>query len=327
MSEHQTTSDAESWSAFWSGAEAASEPVISGAKGAAFERFWADFFRGRFDSGRATMIDIACGAGPVSKQAAQMAEAAGFALSIHCTDYSAAAVRGARSAVEGADIAGFVADAAALPLGDEICDFAVSQFGLEYAGTAAFSEAGRVVQAGGALAAIVHLKGGAIEEECAANLHIVLKAQEIGLLPRARETFDAGFEVLAGRAPREKLQKADKAFAPVARAAKQLLETTPPGMARAFLERLYTDLGHMYQRMNAYAPEDIRAWIDRGEFELKAYEHRMASMIAAAQSESDMAGIVDRLKGGGLNAAPPKILNANAPLKPAAWALIAERPR
>lgn len=324
MAEHKNTRDADSWSAYWAGAEAASESVTGGAKGVALDRFWTSFFDTHFKADAVTMIDLACGAGPVSARATQMAKSANVALSLYCTDYSAAAIRSLAEA-PGAAMAGFVADAAVLPLADDICDMATSQFGLEYAGQAAFDEAARIVRPGGAFAAVIHLKGGAIEEECAANLDIVVNTQEIGLLPHARDAFEAGFAVFAGRAPRKNFEEADKALAPVVDAAKKLLAASPPVIARTFLERLYTDLAHMYPRISAYAPDDIKAWIDRGEFELKAYEHRMASMVAAAQSESDMAALIGRLRSAGFDVAAPEILEMGEPLKPAAWTLLAKK--
>ena len=322
----ENTTDAESWSAYWAGAEAASQPLIGGVRGEALDRFWTAFFTERLKTGPQLMIDLACGAGSVSAKAADLAGAAGVALTIHCTDYSPAAIRGVCDAVHDADIAGFVADAALLPLGARSYSVATSQFGLEYAGLAAFDEAGRILRPGGAFAAVVHMKGGGIEEECAANLDIILKTQKLELLPRAREVFEIGFAVLTGRAAHKKFLKADKAFAPAVRAAKALIAGSPPVAARAFLERLYADLGHMYRRIKAYAPEDIEAWISRGEFELKAYENRMASMIKAAQSQDDITGLVGRLHAAGLMVSDPEILKLGRPLKPAAWALVAEKP-
>lgn len=326
MVESKNTTDSESWSAYWTGALAAGQSLTGGARGEALEHFWTAFFTERLKTKPQSMIDLACGAGPVSARAAKMADAAGVLLAVHCTDYSPAAIRSVRSAVGDADISGFVADGAALPLPAGVYDIVVSQFGLEYVGPAAFDEAARILRPGGAFAAVIHLRDGGIEEECAANLDIVLNSQKIGFLPRARDVFEAGFAVLAGRAPRERFVEADKAFAPTVEAARALIVKSPPVIARAFLERLYADLAHMYPRINAYAPEDIEAWISRGEFELKAYEHRMASMIAAARSRDDMAGLADRLRAAGLRVSAPEILQMGEPLKPAAWALIAQKP-
>jgi len=326
MADHKSTTDTESWSAYWTGAEVASQPVTSGARGEALDRFWTAFFTERLKSKLQSMIDLACGAGPVSLRAAKMADAAGVALAVHCTDCAPAAIRGVRAAADGAGVAGFVADAAALPLPNGAYGVAASQFGLEYAGPAAFNEAARILRPGGAFAAVIHLRDGGIEEECAANLDIIMNSQKIEFLPRARDAFEAGFAVLAGRAPRERFLAADKVFAPTVKAAKALIVKSPPVIARAFLERLYADLAHMYPRIKAYAPEDIEAWISRGEFELKAYEHRMASMIAAAQSREDIARLVDRLRAAGLTVSAPQILQLGEPLKPAAWALVADKP-
>ena len=120
--------------------------------------------------------------------------------------------------------------------------------------------------------------------------------------------------------------EADKTFAQTVRAIKGLILESPPIAARAFLERLYTDLAHMYRRISTYDPEDIRAWISRGEFELEAYERRMASMIAAAQSHEDIEELTDRLRVAGLTVSQPSVLQLGKPLKPAAWALVAEKP-
>ncbi len=324
MADPENTTDAQSWSAYWTGAESANQSLAGGAKGEALDRFWAAFFAERLNEKPRLMIDLACGAGAVSIRAAEMADSAGVSLDIHCTDYAPAAVRSLCKTVDAA--AGFVADASALPLPAGVYDIAASQFGLEYAGPEAFGEAARILAPGGVFAAVIHLKGGGIEAECAANLEVAVKAQQIGLLAQARDVFETGFSVLSGQAPREKFSEADKAFRPTVKAAKSLLDESPPSMARAFFERLCADLAHMYQRINAYAPDDIRAWLSRGEFELKAYEHRMISMIKAAQSREDMAGLADRLRAAGLTTAPPGVLELGDPLKPAAWTLVAHRP-
>ncbi|PQA87845.1 class I SAM-dependent methyltransferase [Hyphococcus luteus] len=321
--------DVESWRAYWRGAKAAGvdarDPqaavLAGGAKGPALDDFWTGFFGSRLEPAPAMMLDAACGAGAVSAQAAALANERGAPLSIHCTDYSAAAVSSALQMLP-ESAAGFAADCAALPLAPDSYDIAVSQFGLEYAGPDAFKEAARVLRPGGHFAAVVHLKGGAIADECAANLSIVRGIEEIELLSRAKEAFRAGFAVLAGRAPQSAYQTANKAFGEAVEGAKTLIKESPQVAALAFLQRIYADLAHMYPRLKAYAPQDIETWIDRGEFELGAYEHRMSSMLAAAQSQSDMASLKERLQGAGVEAGAPAILEMGSPSRPAAWTLV-----
>ncbi|MEO1252144.1 MAG: methyltransferase domain-containing protein [Pseudomonadota bacterium] len=326
MTENKRKNNAESWRSFWTGAEAANQSVSAGAKDEALDEFWAAFISEQLRRAPRSMIDLACGAGPVSARAMRMATAAGVPLLVHYTDYAAAAVASVRAALGGGPLAGFAADAAALPTPDGAYDIASSQFGLEYAGMWAFKEAARILRPGGVFAAVIHLRGGGIEEESAANLNIIQKAQALEFLPRARAAFEAGFAALSGRGSRAALQSADKAFAATVKATKTLITDSPAVVARAFLARLYADLAHMYPRMRAYAPEDIEAWLARGEFELKAYEHRMASMIGAAQSRADIERLAGALSGAGLNPSEPAILELGEPLKPAAWALIAEKP-
>lgn len=324
--------DAQSWHAYWAGADAVGDSVTGGAKGEALDHFWSDFLETRLSAGARSMIDIACGAGPVSERAARIAQENGASLGILSTDYSPTAVRSALAAASkqpgdgGVDVLGFAGDGAKLPLRSETFDIVASQFGLEYAGAEAFTEAGRLIAKGGALAVLAHKKDGAIERECADNLRVIRAISDIGLLERARTAFDAGFAVAAGRADSSVFQEADKAFGAAVNAAKPLIQESPKGVARAFLIRIYKDLAHMYPRQGAYRPEEVREWLDRGVFELGAYGRRMSSMVDAARSDEDIAAICADWRAAGLSVADPDVLEMGTPPAPAAWIIRAERP-
>ena len=143
------------------------------------------------------MLDVACGHGAVTGIAVAAARSAGIELEAHCADYSQAAVDELCKRFPGVE--GVACDAADMPWPDQRFDFVVSQFGIEYAGDAAFGEAARLVAEGGTLAALTHLQGGAIHAECADNYAVAAALRESRLMTLARGAFEAGFNLMAGK--------------------------------------------------------------------------------------------------------------------------------
>jgi ubiquinone/menaquinone biosynthesis C-methylase UbiE len=319
------TPHAEHWDAFWRGLEKALSQQDIGARDPAPAHFWERFFERAF-AGRpwASLLDVASGHGAVTGIAVAAAQDSGMELEAHCADYSQAAVDELCKRYPG--VAGVACDAADLPWSDGRFDFVVSQFGIEYAGEAAFGEAARLVANGGTLAALAHLAGGAIHAECADNHAVAKTLRESRLMPLTRQAFAAGFDLIAGRITDERFQEADKQLAPAVETAKALLREKGPQAVGGLLADLYRDIGYMYTRMQNYVPEEVFAWFDAMSAELVSYEGRMASMTDHALGESQVEAIGQRLSSLGLDVEPPQILPLEESGSPAAWILIARRP-
>jgi SAM-dependent methyltransferase len=322
MNDTSATPDVEHWDAFWRARDKAVTREDAGARDPAPVHFWEAFFEREF-AGRSevSLLDVACGHGAVTAVAVNCARKCGTDLHAHCADYSRAAVDELRKRF--ADVQGVACDAALMPFADGQFDFVVSQFGIEYAGDAAFGEAARLVADGGTLAALTHLAGGAIHAECAGNLAVAKALREAQLMPLARRAFEAGFDLIAGNITDADFQAADKQLAPAAEAAKTILRDRGPHAAGGLLANLYRDIGHMYTRMQNYVPGEVLVWFDGMSAELDSYEGRMASMTRCAMDDAQVAAIADTLAGLGLGVEPPQVLPLEESGKPAAWILVA----
>ncbi len=324
MSPGTATPDAGHWDAFWRARDKAVEREDAGARDPAPAHFWEAFFEREFSGrARASFLDVACGHGAVTGIAVGVARNAGMQLDARCADYSQAAIDELcrRFPV----VEGVACDAADMPWPDRRFDCVVSQFGIEYAGDAAFGEAARLVADGGALVALMHLLGGAIHAECADNFAVAAALRDSRLMPLARRAFEAGFDLIAGKITDAEFQEADKQLAPAVEAAKGILRDKGPQAAGGLLANLYKDIGYMYTRMQNYLPDDVFAWFDGMTAELDSYEGRMASMTRAAMDERQVTAIADSLAGLGLAVEPPQVLSLAESGKPAAWILVARR--
>lgn len=316
---------AEHWDAYWQAWDKAVSQEEAGARDPAPLQHWAAYFEREFAANRRlSMIDVACGHGPVTGVAFEAARQAGVSLDAYCVDYSPSAVDELLRRYPGAR--GVACDARRIPCPDHRFDHVVSQFGIEYAGIDAFSEAARLVAGGGALEALLHLEGGAIHAECADNLAVAVALREARLMPLARAAFVAGFDLIAGNIDDAAFQQVDKQLAPAVESAKALLRDRGPQAAGGLLANLYRDIGHMYTRMQNYVPDEVLAWIDGMSAELASYEGRMASMTRAAVGDDGIREIVALLAAAGLDVAEPTVLPLSGSGKPAAWILSARRP-
>jgi SAM-dependent methyltransferase len=317
--------DADHWDAYWQAWDKAVSQEEAGARDPAPLQHWATYFERAFaDRGQRRLVDVACGHGPVTGVALEAGKQADISLELHCADYSQSAVDELLRRYP--DVRGVACDARDMPFPDRHFDLVVSQFGVEYAGNDAFSEAARLVADGGAFEALLHLAGGAIHEECADNLAIAVTLREADFMTLARATFQTGFDVATGRTSREAFHAADRKLAPAVETAKQLLRDKGPMAAGGLLARLYSDIGHMYTRMQNYEPGDVLAWFDGMSAELDSYEGRMASMTRAAVDDDGIRAKIDRLGAAGLDAEEPAVLSLAASGEPAAWIMSARRP-
>jgi len=320
-----SSSFADDWDIYWRGKKEADPLSDQGPRDEAPREFWIHFFKDEFPRhAKPRLLDAACGHGAVTEFAVLTAEAMAVSnMQLACMDYSASAVKALEEKYPGVE--GVACDAAETPFADGEFDIVASQFGLEYAGDGAFDEAARLVAQDGVLVAIIHMRQGAIFDECAANLSAIDSIQESRLLPLAREAFDAGFAVAAGNAPQARFREADKDFAPAVDTLKQTLTENGPLLAGGMIHRLGTDLAHMYERIEAYVPQEFFAWLDRTERELAAYGGRMQSMMNASLEETEITELSIRMTSKGLTVDTYDTLKMRNNKEPAAWTFVARR--
>lgn len=313
------------WDAYWNSAQDAALPARGGAQDKALSVFWTKFFRAEFPRhDRPRLLDAACGSGAVTGFALEVANSiASVEVAVSCMDYSESAIKAVEKKYPG--VRGVACDAGAMPFANGDFDIVASQFGLEYAGTVAFDEATRLVAKGGVLVAIVHMKKGAIFDECAENLSAIHAIQEARLMPLARGAFDAGFAVAAGNAPQSAFREADRMLAPAVECLKETLARYGPLAAGGLIQRLGQDLAQMYQRIEAYVPQEVLHWLNHMEKEVAAYAGRMQSMVNAALDESEIRNLSARLTDAGLTLDTYDVLRMRANKEPAAWILVGRR--
>jgi SAM-dependent methyltransferase len=322
MNTDSTTQSWSHWDSFWRTHDkamlAGAAPGVGDLAPAAF---WRQFFTPLLsDRQPLRMIDIACGNGAVTTVAIEAAGQRGAVLDIHCADRSPAAVLELCS--RHPQVAAVACDAGQLPYLDGSFDLVVSQFGIEYAGQPAFSEAARLVRAGGRLAAIVHSVGSALHKECVENLAAVRAVKESGLLESAQDAFAAS---LAGQASIVQSRLPDRRLAAAVETTKQILRDKRAGVLAAFLANLLRDLGYVHGRIENYSREKLFAWLDAIEGELEAYEGRMSSMTESALDAAAIERVASRLTSEGLTVDPPQTLALHDSGMPAGCVLSARR--
>ncbi len=320
-----SSSFADDWDIYWQGKKEAAPQSDLGTQDKAPSEFWTQFFKEELPRhSKPRLLDAACGHGAVTGFALQTAAVlADSDIVLSCMDYSASAVQALEEKYPG--VTGVACDASETPFADGEFDIVASQFGLEYAGETAFDEAARLVAKNGVLVAIVHMKNGAIFDECAANLYAIRAIQECNLISLARAAFDAGFAVVAGNATQASFREADKNLAPAVETLKETLRKHGPLAAGGIIQRVGHDLAYMYQRIEAYVPQEVFAWLDRTDKELDAYEGRMASMLSAALDESEIKQLSARLSANGLTADTYDVMRMGDNKQPAAWILVGRR--
>lgn len=327
MTETDTTqSSVKHWDAFWRARDKSAQPEDPGASDRAPARFWTSLFEMEF-AGRedVRLIDVASGHGAVTAIAIDAAATTNTHLYANCVDYSKSAIEEVCRRFP--QVQGVACDSSLIPYSDRAFDLVVSQFGIEYSGEHAFEEAARLVDANGVFAALVHLQGGAIHEECADNVAVIHALNETRFLPLARAAFAAGFDLIAGKLTDPEFQEFDKELAPAVELAKGILAEKGSRAAGGLLARVYRDIAYMYSRMQNYRSDDVFAWFDGIADELRSYEGRMVSMTQCALDDSDIASVVTGIARRGFKVEPPEVLALSKNGRPGAWILVARLSR
>lgn len=307
-------SDAAAWRDYWAG-DSDNSQALGGREAQRLHADWRAFFSEMLPSNGA-VIEIASGTGSVLRTVADLTPN----RQLLALDISFDAVALAQRSL--AEVRGVVCSADAAPLASGCAAVIVSQFGLEYAGRAAFSEAARLMAPGGHFRAVAHLAGGAIEDECAANARLLEKVERSGVYAAAHRALEATFALRGKGHERATGADLEKAFGASIQIAMRDVADAPDIPARASLQRFLQDLGRLSQRRLAFDERDALGWIDGMRGSLSAYRLRMTSMSAAALSDADardIAGIFAAAGFDNFSAAPLAFRNDRA----AAWVISA----
>jgi SAM-dependent methyltransferase len=314
------------WDEYWRRTCEAAAYKEGGPQDEVLARFWTSFFKDALSRNSALrLLDLACGNGAVTRFALDVVRASERKTpAVVGVDNSFAALKdlGKRFPF----VFAVVSDAKRTPFKDGLFDVVVSQFGVEYAGIEAIEEAARLVARDGVLAAILHLKGGAIDRECATNLQAILELQRCGMLPAAKAAFRAGFAAAHQRGSKSEFRRAHSTLAAAAKQVEEILRSYGDGVAGGVVRRLHADIVDMYRQAGAYDPTEIANWVDNMARETEAYAGRMSSMVRAAIDDTGLAEIVRRVSSRGLSVRIREKLEMGVTRRePAAWVLLCDR--
>ncbi len=289
-------------------------------------RFWTSFFTDALSrTPRGRVLDLACGNGAVTGFALNAtAPSEGRTPLVVGVDTSIAALKDLRTRFT--SVLAVASDARRTPFGDRSFDVVSSQFGIEYAGIEAVAEAARLVARGGMLAAILHLKGGAMHRENATNLQAILAMQSSGILAAVKDVFRIGIASTLGRMGDPDLQRAQAKLAKAVKAVERVLRRHGDQVAGGVVQRLVADVSRMHRRMGAYDPAEVANWADVMGREANAYTGRMSSMLAAAIDERGLDRMVSLIAAGGLSVRiREKLHMGTIGQEAAAWVLVCDR--
>ncbi len=318
---------ADNWDAYWRNARSAAAHADGGPQDEALEKFWLGLFEQIVPALKpdSLLIDVACGNGAVARFA--LASATGPAgageVAIVGIDESVAALIEMRK--RNPEIKALSASALHLPFPDRTADILTSQFGMEYAGPEVLVELMRVLRSGGILAAVMHMHGGGIYQECLVNLQAIQAFRQTQIL----ENFAALYsEVVIHNdksADKDKIQGIDRKFAKSVKDVEEILRQRGQGVASETLLRIYRDIGHMYTKLSAYDENEILHWVEVMHSDLLSYAGRMSSMLNAALSESDFKNLIGQLQDAGFKLRVKDSLMFGERKLPAAWVFVAQR--
>lgn len=315
------------WDAYWRNAKSASEHKDGGPKDEMLERFWFQLFEQVFSTiqNQLNMLDIACGYGAVTHiaQTARRSLYNDAGLQITGVDTSVAALQEVRN--RHPDTQCVAANGALLPFNNGSFDIVASQFGIEYAGPPAITEAARMVKPGGRIATVLHMLDGGIYKECALNLDAINGIRHSKILKNFAGIFSSAQAIQHGNGTKEQFRQADASFAESVIAVENVLKRWGQGIADGMLFRLYNDIAHMYQRFKGYDPTEVYDWINLMTDELNTFAGRMSSMLDAALDKQGRDQVIADLTAVSFTIRSNEILSMGKAQIPSAWVIVAEK--
>jgi len=309
-SNSEMSSTDQGWADYWQHDGDSGEVFINskGERHPALAEFWNAVFDGT--AADAAVIDIASGAGSVF---AHLPE--GHSLQLFAADIAQEALASLSNRIPG--VTTMVCSATAVPYDDGRFDLVVSQFGIEYAGIDAFTEAARLVAPGGRLAGLCHVEDGYIDSNNKTQLEEARLVNETNFIDLAIDLTKAAFS-----ADVDAMQRSEKAFVPVMKKVAAGIQRC----SRGIHSHLYQGFQRLFERRRSYDEADIISWLKQMQIELDKNIDRLSRMRAAALSPADTVNITENLKSAGLQGIQFEHFTTLGNRLPVAWKLSAARP-
>jgi SAM-dependent methyltransferase len=297
------------WADYWQHDGDGGEVFVNaeGERHPALADFWGTVFARV--SANARIIDIASGAGSIYAHLP-----AGHSFQLHAADIAEEALQALAERIR--DVTTTVCSAGAVPFGDGFFDMVVSQFGIEYAGIDAFTEAARLVAPGGGLACLCHVEDGYIDSNNKAQLDEAKYVDESQFIDLCIDVTRAGYSEDVGD-----MQRSEAAFLPIAR-------NIAAGMKRCrggIHSHLFHGFRKLFEERRGYAEADTLSWLEDMRGELEKNIDRLSRMRSAALSAADTLSITKNLRSVGLQEIQFDLFTTEGNQLPVAWTLSATR--
>ncbi len=275
----------EHWSQFWrSGGsslanEAVSLPVL--------HKLWKEILMEIPPAiNGAPLLELAAGSGSVSRHISKISHLAAS------TQFAFDASLEALSELRCGEIA-IAGDLRGLPFCRRSMHLITSQFGVEYVGLDHMADAFECVTAGGYFAFIMHLRSGAIYEECGANRRLIEGFLESSFLPVAHDLINTS---MGAQLSPDHHQKA-KMFRETLTGVEQLLLSASDGQAKDTLLQVYNAIADMVEAPRHYDAKVVDRWFSKTHLELAGYAQRMSQMCQSALSEEGRTALTQSAEG------------------------------
>jgi SAM-dependent methyltransferase len=281
----QVKNSANHWATYWEEGRAQGEVYTrgDGQGNPALEAFWKQ----SLETGAGPRLDIACGAASVLRYGPMKGLNIAF-------DVAPAALRKLKT--DTPSLKGVAGDAANLPFGDGSFKHVASQFGLEYAGTPAFAEAGRVLAPEGRLALLCHVEGSSIHQRSQAELQALDTMTEVAFMARAEAALRAAYDQ-----DEAAFVASAKAFMEAERSVVAQLETGVGGLA----QHAYAGFRQLFERRAQYAREDALGWLAATNAQMEETRQRLSAITAAALNEPTLRAATQALRERGVSVEAP----------------------
>ena len=282
---NQVKNSANHWATYWEEGRAQGEVYTrgDGQGNPALEAFWKQ----SLETGAGPRLDIACGAASVLRHGPMKGLNIAF-------DVAPAALRKLKT--DTPSLKGVAGDAANLPFGDGSFKHVASQFGLEYAGTEAFAEAGRVLAPAGRLALLCHVEGSSIHQRSQAELQALDTMTEVAFMARAEAALRAAYDQNEAA-----FVASAKAFMEAERSVVTQLETGVGGLA----QHAYAGFRQLFERRAQYAREDALGWLAATNAQMEETRQRLSAITAAALNEPTLRAATQALRERGVSVEAP----------------------
>lgn len=293
------------WSDYWLNDGQAGEVFVDskGQKPSYVKNHWRSELSGLRDASK--VIDLACGAGSIFED---LAESKARSMELHASDISQVALDILKKRIP--EVQALQCSTSEMPFSDKSFDAVVSQFGVEYAGIEAFSEAGRLVGPGGLLSIISHYENGYIDKRNEAFLAGARDAISSGFVEKAANITRASF-----KGSKTQIQQAKQAFELAEKELSDSLDKHPEGIHN----HLYFGFKQLYLKRDSYYERDILGWLDAMKKDIEKNIAKVSEIRKVSLSPDDAQKILEGLIQIGLKNVDIKPMNIPASDDIFAW--------